>query len=152
MIYVPHTELSPATERALAAYEVIYVRLDGDDGYPRFLGERWAAGETFVNVEHDVAPWPGAVDGLLDCPEPWCGYDYGDACPTGPTALLGCVKLTAELMRATPTIWDDMLTQPNVWSDLGIPGWGYCDLWLDQQARPVVEHHLHTPAVVNGRV
>lgn len=44
-------------------------------GYGRLFTDLWNAGEPFVLLEDDIAPWPGAVRGLIDCPEPWCVHE-----------------------------------------------------------------------------
>jgi hypothetical protein len=48
-----------------------------DFSYGRYFRERWDEGKTFINVEHDTAFWPGALEEIWDCPEPLCIFGHG---------------------------------------------------------------------------
>jgi hypothetical protein len=79
------------------------VLVEDDYTYGRTLAEYWQRGETFVNVEHDIVPWPGAIQEVLNCEHAWCGYDY----PVGEAGVMpgaiGCVKFSEKLMRHSPS-------------------------------------------------
>ncbi len=78
-------------------------------GYPEQLAAWWRQGEGFVLVEQDVAPWPGAVQRLIDCPREWCAYrfpKYGHL-----VRSLGCVKFSTRLLTAWPAL-------PEAWEGL----------------------------------
>jgi hypothetical protein len=73
----------------------------GDTGYGQLIVDLWAAGEGFVMVEHDVAPWMGAIEQLADCPNDWCQFRYpkhGGSLTRG----LGCTKFSDRLVAGYP--------------------------------------------------
>lgn len=115
MIVCPHTKLHPETRAALPG--ALFVRIKHKDHYRELLGELWEIGKSFTLVEHDVVPRPEQLAALEACDQPWCLYSYGAGfwIPT-----FGCVRLSAELIAATPHLWDE-------------PAW----LWnqLDQEFR-----------------
>lgn len=143
-IWIPFTEIEAATEAAVRPYLVNRIRLTEEDSYVRYFEERWAERRTFINLEHDVVPWPGALDELWACPQPWCAFGYRpgenlaqpDAC-----AYLGCAKIGEALIARLPNVWRDK-PAPRVWSN--------CDCWLTTYARQQrIVVHQHYPAVVN---
>ena len=101
-------------------------RLAADQHYPRFtvqyvdvsaspreytlhLQRCWTPPETFVNCEHDIVPWPGAIADLLACPQPWCAFGYLpylDITTSAPN--LGLAKFTDTFIGATPRVWQEM--------------------------------------------
>lgn len=120
------------------------VHVDSEDGYARFLQARWAEGRTWVNVEHDVVFWPGALRELWACPEPWCafGYSENDCFADQSRTMfpyLGCAKLGASLIAATSGVWAQKA------------GWLDCDGHLARTARDAgFDVHQHFPSVVNA--
>jgi hypothetical protein len=83
----------------------------GDAGYSELLTGLWAAGDGFVVVEHDIAPWFGAVTQLAECDRDWCMFHYpkfGGMLTRG----LGCTKFSRRLVRAYPEL-------PAAWRDIG---------------------------------
>lgn len=145
MIYVAHIgTVSVATRCSLIGYEYqeVYVGSRAVD-YGAFFAARWRERQTFVNVEHDVVPWPGAIESLLDCPERWCAFNYHLPCHRtggiGTAGPLGCVKLSAEFIAATPTMWDEPCD------------WRVCDVRVRDVANPAgLTVHEHTPGVVHA--
>ena len=115
VIVNPHSTRSPA-ELALETEgikcEVISVEethsYEGDSSYAYvdLLGKLWDKGETFINLEHDVVPWPGALDELYNCDQPCCRFSY-PMFPPGSRderifgAGIGCIKFTEEVIRNT---------------------------------------------------
>lgn len=91
---------------ALAAEGVDHVvaLVDDELTYAQLLEREWSKGGGFVLVEHDIAPWPGAIDALLACPRDWCAHRY----PKGGRLVraLGCVKFSEGLVRNYPTLPD----------------------------------------------
>jgi hypothetical protein len=80
--------------------DVTWARIHRHDGeaYARLVEELWRDGEAFCIVEQDVVPTPAMLDGLEQCPEPWCSHCY--AGPNWPReAMLGLVRFSAELLR-----------------------------------------------------
>jgi hypothetical protein len=99
------------------------------EDYHDLIADLWHDGETFLTVEQDIVPHAGALQGLADCPEPWCafGYDYP---PFGNYAGMGCAKFSAELIRQFP----DALDVTGTWRDEKHPPKHWCrvDGWLKQ--------------------
>lgn len=138
-IVVPYTTLDPATELVLSSHgDVTFERLDAFFTYIELLRELWQERQPVVIVEHDIVPWPGALEELWACPGRWCSYSYRLLGGVGIFHGFGCTKLTGELMQATPTVWDE----PGEWHTL--------DARLFHAAREVgLEPHPHRPPVVH---
>ncbi len=141
-LVVPYANLHPVVPRVLSSYGFTprYVDLNGDDhSYWRLLKEIWEKGETVTIVEHDILPWPSAIEEMLACPAIWCGYSY-DQRGIGLYHSFGCVKFTSELMKQTRHIWDDV--EDRHWSKLDTQfEWKTFQLGI----RP----HQHRPAVIH---
>lgn len=85
------------------------------EAYAGRLVKAWQDRIGFINLEHDVAPWPGALDQLWLCPEPFCFFRY--PAPNGQlVAGIGCAKFGQDLLDAIPNSWEDWGTVP--WWDL----------------------------------
>lgn len=145
-VFMPFTRLTNATLVALMGYDYEPVELDSLYGYGEYFRARWWPPRSFINVEHDCVPWPGALESLADCPEPWCAYWYSLACvrdadinhPTT-SVPLGCVKVGERLIDATRGAWDDPIK------------WHRCDGYLTQIAREAgFRVHRHYPGIVNA--
>lgn len=142
--FVPYSGPIPLLTR-FAVPGAQLVEMTNETAYPDWLAERWLLGVGFVVVEHDVVPWPGAINDLLLCERPWCGFSY----ETGvhhrvPT--FGCVKLGAELIAATP----DAFSMARWHTERFPRDWRYCDQQLALVAEGF-EWHQHFPAVVHVR-
>lgn len=85
---------------------------DNDFSYWKLMRQLWSEHEDFVIVEHDVLPWPGAVEELLGCPYNWCSLGYKiNVTSTGRAGYgayhtFGCTKFSTGLMDAMPKVWD----------------------------------------------
>src|SRR5262245_36727721 len=115
------------------------VEVSGNYSYGRALHQLWEEGESFINVEHDIVPWPGALEKMWKCKSAMCMYQY----PIGHSGLisgsLGCVKFSDELIDAYPLAnfgWDD-----TEWNHLDAQVFGA--LVLDRSILPDV----HQPPV-----
>ena len=146
-IFVPYTEIQYPTKIVLAPYpERHEVRLPPtNDGYPRFLSERWKEGKKFINVEHDMVFWPGALEQIWECEEDWCvfGHWKEDEFGTdrGGTPYLGVAKFSEKFISETQGVWDD-------WKE---PCWTICDCHLYEHAKARgLKVHQHFPPVVNA--
>lgn len=78
----------------------------------RLLCALWAEQETFVFLEQDKIPAPGALQAIYECPSPWCAYpvpmqngEYADF------PSLSCVKFSGDLMRRLPRVMEDKVGQ-----------------------------------------
>jgi hypothetical protein len=78
MILIPTPELGSVACCALEmeGLDVEEWPCRDDYAYGRMFARFWDRGEPFVVVEWDIIPWPGAVTGLVGCPEPWCSHRY----------------------------------------------------------------------------
>src|SRR4051812_16119673 len=74
--------------------------------YHELLKSLWHQRETTILVEHDVLPWPGALQELWQCPCKWGSYSYPLHGGVGIHHGFGCTKLTRELMDAVPDVWE----------------------------------------------
>lgn len=73
--------------------------------YGKLMARLWLEETGFIIVEWDVAPWPGALQALWDCPRIHCHYLYPQGGMIGEFAgTLGCVKFAASLTRNHPDI------------------------------------------------
>lgn len=151
-LYVPYTRLPEATQCFLASprcnpVRTVMVDVSGDDNaYYRHMKRVWEVGEDFINMEHDIVPWPGAIDELLDCQRPWCFFGFQDRLPDlvrdADTAMFGLVRFRASIMRELPSIWKT--PEPLHWRQL--------DLHFFEHAfrRHAVAPHQHWPSVLNA--
>lgn len=105
------------------------------DAYRRGMRDKWQEGESFIVLEQDVAPWPGALTQLWECPEPWCAFPEMHTFVMNHTNL-GCVKFGERFIAEHPTLWD----RPIRWENL--------DHHLYGELRPEV-HHRHLPPVLH---
>lgn len=142
LVVVPYSDghLNPWTRRVLDSYaiNVSYSLLPDDDAYRRLLRDLWQAQRTVVLVEQDIVPWYGAIEELYRCMGEWCSCAYRYRGGYGIYHGLGCTKVSAELMQATPGLWD----APGHWSEM--------DRRLYFAAREVgQEPHPHRPPVLH---
>lgn len=105
--------------------------------YGKWLGWLWSQGRGFVLVEHDIAPWPGAVRQLIGCGRPWCAFPY-------PWCIgLGLVKFSTELI----------LQQPYIAGNWSLTNWQSLDMQVIEEIQAVTgfDVHVHEPAVAHVR-
>ena len=111
-IVVPYVEpLRPVVKQVLVTLldlPVNFVAMEKDDSYFNLLAGLWAEGERFIIIEHDVLPWPGAVEELWNCPADWCSYTYkmrGYHGDYGIHHSLGCTKFGEGFMSEVPDMF-----------------------------------------------
>jgi hypothetical protein len=137
---VPYRTLHPVTQMVLSVepFPIRYVHLPEEDSYRQLMQQLWREGETVVIVEHDIVPWPGAIEELYGCMGQWCAFSYRLFGGLGIFHGLGCCKISSPLMKKLPNLWDE----PTKWDVL--------DQKLYFAAREVgQEVHHHRPAVVH---
>lgn len=95
----------------------------------------WKIQESFISLEHDIVPWPGALEKLRQCGRSYCSYEYPLA-PNAMQAALGCVKISDSVMKKYPLLW-------KLWDNV---------LWNQLDGRVCTallatfgETHIHTP-------
>jgi len=154
-LYVPYTQLNDATRAYLTSvlYTPVPVTLvdcnDAPWGYQDYLQMAWDKGETFLNMEHDIVPWPGAIHSLLDCPEPWCffGYERDLDFVALNTPVFGLCRFRAEFIATMPDVWRVMRVSEQY---AKVP-WRGVDLHMAKYAKHLgYTPHQHWPAVFNA--
>ena len=142
-VVVPYVSLWPETKAALDATgrTIEYVNLGRDNmtAYGDLLANVWHEGRGFLVVEQDIVPFPGAMDELEACPEPWCGRPYWIG--TQFDAYLGFTKFSDALVREQPGVTDAIDQLPFD----GTPKryWGRLDTRLSQVLRDNYGLHIH---------
>lgn len=116
-----------------------------EEEYYRLLSTLWREKEGFLVVEHDIVVWPGAIQQLIDCPEPWCAMPYYSAVGWIEDGL-GCTKFGPSLLQQYPAALKEPF--PTCCSHSK----HYCG--LDRLIAHRLEKlgvlvHVHGPAVVN---
>lgn len=118
-VYVPAVDAGCPAASALSVEGVdFHLALMLDDlGYGTLLSYLWKVGEGFIVVEHDVVPFPGAIDGLRECKEEWCVHKY----PPAPKTLyyaLGCMKVSDSLIERARDLPDRFNWEETEWNQL----------------------------------
>lgn len=161
-VFVPYTRLSEATKAYLedktvemsGELKVEFVDVSRDRwAYTDFLQSRWDEGEAFINVEHDIVPWPGSLTAMKYCPCDWCFYGYipGIDCVENNCAPFGAVKFSSRLIAQTPNIWREMR---EYYADYEFV-WQHHDTWMFnyvvelKKTRSTYSPHQHWPPVFN---
>jgi hypothetical protein len=110
--------------------------------YAGILATYWQCGNTFVNIEHDIAPWPGAIESLFDCRFPYCYYKY----PSWPRGTMqsgiGCMKFNYRLLSAISSSWEN-------WGN--VPWWDLDGALIGDLKSEGYEGHQHFPGVAHVR-
>jgi len=115
-------------------------QIENDYSYSDMFVQLWKEGEGFVSIEHDIVPWPGAIEEISICVyKHWCSYEY----PLAPGTLrpaLGCFKVSNWIVRTYPLLY-------KMWEN---KTWNY----LDGSVCPALESivgttHIHTPPLAH---
>lgn len=109
--------------------------------YGQFWTDLWEYRQSFINIEHDVAPWPGAIYELMDCPKPWCAFEYPSA-PHNVLNALGCIKIGLTIMNAYPNLPIDAMWPNKRWNELD-------GAVISALNRTVYDVHLHYPPLAH---
>jgi len=152
-LYVPYTKLGQATRAFVTSPLSCPVRAvlvdvsDAATGYLDYMQKAWSLGRDFINLEHDIVPWPGAIQALLECPEPWCfyGYDHGVDFVRSSCPVLGLTRFRAGFVKRFPRLWAnyDPPHPEHPWRGL--------DVHLMRYTAPLgITAHQHTPSVFNA--
>lgn len=159
-LFVPATDLREATRlylhtMALEPGQIDPVVVDVSASpwaYNTHLADRWREGRGFVNMEHDIVPWPGAITAMWRCPEPWCAYGYLPDLNMNGASMLGLTKFAAPVIAALPDVWTDMRATYDADPRMDdYTRWATCDMWFtDYALKRGLACHQHTPAVFNA--
>jgi|ERR1035438_1681329 hypothetical protein len=125
--------------------EASFEHMTDDGSYFRLMSGLWEKGESFAVVEHDIVVWPGGMQELASCPEPWCSMPY--YCSVGWIEDgLGCTKFSEEIIRRAPR----MFKEP--FPDCCAHTSNYCglDRLIAHRFEQIgIRPHVHSPGVVN---
>lgn len=107
-LLVPYVTLSPQLPETLERQGVAadYVDTSGAEDYWAVLARYWDEGETFIVLEQDKIPAPGALIALWECAQPWCVYPVAmrGVAEVARYPTLSCAKFGASLMQADPDL------------------------------------------------
>jgi len=133
----------PALALTMEGLEVTEVVMNDYHHYGRLVTELWQAGEGFILIEHDIVPWPGALDELEACERECCAFEY----PSGPIVAeprsgwcvsLGCIKFSDSLVQRVP--------YGHEWQNRG---WDELDGAVFATLQGEVDVHIHQPPVAH---
>ena len=113
-----------------------YVDVSGNNfAYDSLFRELWSEGKPFIIVEHDIFPWPGALEQLWKCECIWGAFSYyvfGQL-----RVQLGCTKFNPAALGRLP-----LPDQPTHWSRLD---W----VVITNLSKRWESGHLHNPPVAH---
>lgn len=113
--------------------------------YARAFMDWWETHLDLVVVEHDIVPAPGMIEGLLTCPEPWCGHAYHVGQGRYTTGL-GLCKISRSVMDTHPGL--GMLAMRDHRGRVARIEWPGVNEALDRQMiRYGYRMHVHDPVV-----
>jgi hypothetical protein len=137
-IVYPYVTVFPEAVAALDGWTVEMVDVSSDDqAYYRLMADLWRSGDDFTVVEQDIVLAPGALQGLVECPQPWCGCPYWQW-HSGWGVWHGAVRYRADLALKLPEIPD--LIQWRHWGALD-------SAWINHlRLLGYPEAHWHWPA------
>lgn len=144
-IWVPATEIQTVTQICLRNYQHYVCDVSASPfSYCEYFQKRWSEQRTFINVEHDIAFWPGSLEALWDCPHLWCAYGYhlNDNFSDHYRTLfpyLGMVKFDKEIIINSSNIFDEM----KEWL-------GFDQIVAERLRGRGFDVHQHYPPIINA--
>jgi hypothetical protein len=104
-VIVPYTEGTEGFEACKLNLGILGIRprlvkLERDISYDILFRKLWEEGEPFIIVEHDIVPYPGALERMWESSAPWCGFGYlvfGKI-----RSYLGCTKFVPKELGSCP--------------------------------------------------
>ena len=123
--------------------EVEYIETPGLHGYGDSLARVWDLGKGFIILEHDVAPWPGALTELWNCPEPLCTLPVIFHGAINHTSF-ACVKFSEALVKKTQGIWK-AYPRNDIFYWQGLDGW--FNFQMEKREEPIRRHSHRPPAL-----
>jgi len=152
-LYVPYTEIQPHTKMVLTGFDYTPVQMKTDTSYIKYFQDRWREGESFINCEHDVVFWCGAVAELERCPYHWCafGLQESDSFKDGRTASFNLMLFSDTFIELYPDIWDEVLEE-RIKGSTDYPLWHGLDYLLTKIMREkyYIYCHQHYPYIINA--
>lgn len=115
------------------------VLMEHEYSYSDMFTRLWKNNAGFVSIEHDIVPWPGAIQEIQECLNMWCSYEY----PLAPNTLrpaLGLIKVSDWVVHHYPLLY-------KAWEN---KVWGSLDGSVCPALESVASHtHIHTPPVAH---
>ncbi len=139
-IVCPYTpeRIHPDTKALIKEVGGEFMEMTEFDSYYRLLAHLWEEGESFIIIEHDAVPVSGAIQRLADCERDWCICPF----PDGSSSGLSCVCVSSNVISATPDLW----------SDMPLRHWRYCDAWLGAKLKKLFDQHYHEHLLAHNHV
>lgn len=137
IVVVAQVELCPAAvalHSECLDFELVIA--DNDYTYGRTLKRLWEEGERFINIEHDIVPWPGACEHIWQCTLGHCVYPY----PIGYSGKLGG---SLGMIMLDPNVWQGK----NLAEGWDETKWNYLDAAVYGSLKP--KPHRHMPPVAH---
>ena len=151
-VIVPHVEFRPDLCRLLEDEGINprFVSTHEHDGYWECLSDAWAEGDTFIVLEGDKYPAPGALLELWECLRLWCVYPVPmrDTDAVSPYPSLACVKFDEDMITADPLLMD-RVGEINV--GFGEREWSRLDMAVAAFAGNITDAHYHDAGRVEHR-
>lgn len=138
-----HRTNTPPHRPELITFDVAKVECIMRHDYGDSLDRLWNKGEGFINLEADVAPWPGLLTHMWDCPATWCMAPiivHGAVNNTN----FGCVKFGDKFVSDTKGIWAKY-PRNDIFDWKSLDTWFYDKMWKERELRP----HVHTPPALH---
>ena len=139
---VPYTKLHPLVKEVIlqSAYKPQFIQMTDDDAYWRMFCDIWEKRTPVLIIEHDIIPWPGAVQEIINCPCHWCSNTYKMRGGFGINHAFGFTKFDEKFM-------EDL---PDVWTQVESTNWKHLDAQLCEIAkREGLTPHPHRPPVTH---
>ncbi len=138
-IVVPFVLRYLRAETVAAVPDARFVDVSSDNyAYWRLLSDLCEECETFLIVEHDMAPTRAQIDAICACPEPWCSAEY--QMDDIVAAAFGFVKFDAQILGVLGVVLSSILSQHRVWSGLD-------SMVIAELHRRGYKEHVHQPPV-----
>jgi len=142
-IYIPAPEFPCIASKTLDNEGKNYNKIivDNNFKYGNFMRDKWKEKESFIVLEHDIAPYPEAINNIMWCDHPWCAYEYFHH--TGyKLYAMGCVKFSKYLVENSQEIPKD-----NNWINTN---WNILDGKVINPLREKFGRpHLHYPSLAH---
>jgi hypothetical protein len=117
------------------------VLVEDDYTYGRTLKRYWRENKRFINIEHDIVPWPGACEEMWECDYGYCTYQY-------PIGYSGKFGMSLGMVMLDPAIWELPDEYAYVWDEYT---WNNLDgaVFGSMRDAHYGDPHIHTPPVAH---
>jgi len=142
-VYIPAPKFPCPASMCLNNEGVKYIKHTTKDQYDygNFVADLWLKNESFIILEHDIAPYPEAIYNIMWCDYPWCAYEYFHHKEYKLYAM-GCTKFSKYLIENSQDISEKYNWRKTEWNILD--GKIFSGL-VEKFGRP----HIHHPSVAH---